>query len=336
MSILDAVAQLPVNLNFNIQSASTSEQVLTVSNRIDTASLPVKIIKGKMDGPVFSIVAGIHGYEYPPIMAVQQIMAEIDPDKLKGTLLIVPVANTTAFFGRTVFYNPADGKNLNRVFPGKPDGTISERLAHLITIQIITRSTVFLDVHAGDAGEDLTDFVCYYDNKNTPEQTDLARRLAEGTGFPLLVTYPFNLAKTEPAEYAFKHATQQGITALSMEAGKLGGVQQRSVQQIKTGIYNILRELDMYASAGKPVPRPVILNRQHYLKSPEKGIFYSDLKSGDTVSKGQKIGMISDVFGKTIADINAEQAGIILYKIGTPPVNKGETILCIGYHCTAK
>ncbi|WP_161597175.1 succinylglutamate desuccinylase/aspartoacylase family protein [Dyadobacter flavalbus] len=336
MPISDAAAQLAEKLDFNIQSASTSEQVLAVSNGIDTASLPVKIIRGKMDGPVFSIVAGIHGYEYPPIMATQQIMAEIDPDKLKGTLLIVPVANTAAFFGRTVFYNPADGKNLNRVFPGKPEGTVSERLAHLITTQIIVRSTVFLDVHAGDAGEDLTDFVCYYDNQNTPEQTALASRLAERAGFPLLVVYPFNLSKTEPAEYAFKHATQQGITALSMEAGKLGGVQHKSVQRIKTGIYNILRELGMYPSADKPAPRPVILNRQHYIKSPEKGIFYSDLKSGDTVSKGQKIGMITDVFGKIIADVNAEQAGIILYKIGTPPVNKGETVLCIGYHARVK
>jgi len=76
----------------------------------DTAHLPVKIIKGKADGPVFSIVAGIHGYEYPPVIAAQQMLSNIDPDKLKGTLLVVPVANTAAFFDRSVFYNPADGK----------------------------------------------------------------------------------------------------------------------------------------------------------------------------------------------------------------------------------
>jgi len=328
------LAQRHVKLNIDLQPGSTSEQILTVGSGADTTELPVKVIKGKADGPVFSIIAGIHGYEYPPIMAVQQIMAEIDPGKLKGTLIIVPVANTAAFFGRSVFYNPLDGKNLNRVFPGNSDGSISEQLAHLITTQVIARSTVLLDIHAGDASEDLTDFICYYDNKDTPRQTAHARKLAQFAGFPLMVVYPFNLNKTQPAEYAFKHATQQGITALSMEAGKLGGVQKKSVEQITTGVYNMLAELGMYEINRKPISKPVVLNGQHYIKSPSKGIFYSDLKSGDHVVKGQKIGYITDVFGKQIADINADQNGIILYKVGTPPVNEGETLLCIGYTVT--
>jgi predicted deacylase len=328
------LAQYAMKLDIDLQPGSTSEQILTVGSGRDTAELPVKVIKGKAEGPVFSIIAGIHGYEYPPIIAAQQIMAEIDPGKLKGTLIIVPIANTAAFFGRSVFYNPLDGKNLNRVFPGKPDGSISEQLAHLITTQVIARSTVLLDIHAGDASEDLTGFICYYDNKDTPQQTAQARKLAESVGFPLLVVYPFNLNKTQAAEYAFKHATQQGITALSMEAGKLGGVQTKSVEQIKTGVYNILAALSMYEINRKPISKPTILNGQHYIKSPAKGIFYSDLKSGDQVVKGQKIGYITDVFGKQIANINADQDGIILYKVGTPPVNEGETLLCIGYTAT--
>lgn len=329
------LAQHAMTLDIGIKPSSASEQILRMGSGPDTAELPVKVIKGKADGPVFSIIAGIHGYEYPPIIAAQQIMSEIDPGKLKGTLIIVPVANTAAFFGRSVFYNPIDGKNLNRVFPGKPDGSISEQLAHLITTQVIARSTVLLDIHAGDASEDLADFICYYDNKSTPQQTARARRLAESAGFPLLVVYPFNLNKTQPAEYAFKHATQQGITALSMEAGKLGTVQQKSVEQIKSGVHNILAELGMYETSRKPISKPTILNGQHYIKSPAKGIFYSDLKSGDQVVKGQKIGYITDVFGRQIADINADQKGIILYKVGTPPINEGETLLCIGYTATA-
>ena len=146
-----------------------------------------------------------------------------------------------------------------------------------------------------------------------------------------MVIYPFNLSKTQPAEYAFKHATQQGITALSMEAGKLGGVQKKSVELIKTGVYNMLAELGMYEINRKPISKPVVLNGQHYIKSPAKGIFYSDSRSGDQVVKGQKIGYITDVFGRQIADINADQKGIILYKVGTPPINEGETLLCIGY-----
>ena len=331
LNMSTGIAQRAGTLDIDIKPGSASEQVLTVGSGADSAELPVKVIKGETDGPVFSIIAGIHGYEYPPIMAAQQIMVEIDVSKLKGTLIIVPLANTAAFFGRSVFYNPLDGKNLNRVFPGKPGGSISQRLAHLITTQVIQRSTVLLDIHAGDASEDLTDFICYYDNKATAGQTAQARRLAESAGFPLLVVYPFKLNKTEPAQYAFKHATQQGITALSMEAGKLGSVQITSVDRIKTGVYNILAELGMYQSNRKTVPKPVVLNQQHYIKSPAKGIFHSDLKSGDQVVKGQMIGYITDVFGKLAANVNVDKTGIILYKVGTPPINEGETLLCIGY-----
>lgn len=96
----------------------------------------------------------------------------------------------------------------------------------------------------------------------------------------------------------------------------------------------MLAELGMYEIDRKPVSKPTVLNEQHYIKSPTKGIFYSDSKSGDQVTKGQKIGYITDLFGKTLADINADQSGIILYKVGTPPVNEGETLLCIGYNAT--
>lgn len=315
------------------QAAGTSsEQILKISDGSKVAELPVKVVRGVSDGPVFTIVAGIHGYEYPPIIALQQFMAELDPKKLKGTVMVVPVANVAGFYGRSVFYNPLDNKNLNRVFPGKSDGTISERLAHLITTEIISKSSVFLDIHAGDGSEDLTDFVCYYDNKARPNQTALARTLAETTGFPLKVVYPFNLKSDQPAEYAFKQATRQGITALSMEAGKLGNVQDESVQRIKDGVFRMLSYLKMYEKNYSLISNDSEwLNGQEYIKSPEKGIFYSNLKSGATIQKGHHLGYITDLFGKKLAEITATRSGIILYKLGTPPVLAGETLFCIGY-----
>jgi predicted deacylase len=309
-----------------------AEYVLTEKDGIHAAELPVKVIRGAKQGPVFTIVAGIHGYEYPPIVALQELMSEIEPGQLNGTLVIVPVANVAGFYGRSVFYNPEDGKNLNRVFPGKADGTISERLADLITKEIITGSDVFLDIHAGDGNEDLVDFVCYYDNKNTPRQTALAKKLANESGFGLKVMYPFTLKPNAPAEYAFKQATQQGVTALSFEAGKLGNVQKESVDLIKSGIMNLLRSMNMYPAQEKLKPvKTDWLTGQIYIKSPEKGIFYSDLKSGVKVRKGQSLGYITDLFGKKVAHIAAPGSGIILYKIGTPPVHRNETLFCIGY-----
>ncbi|SFW18369.1 hypothetical protein SAMN02927921_00394 [Sinomicrobium oceani] len=308
-----------------------TDTLIKIADAQHEALLPVSIIRGKQQGPVFTIVAGIHGYEYPPIIAVQRILAELRPEALNGTLVIIPIANTPAFFGRAVFLNPQDKKNLNRVFPGDPQGSVTERIADYIARHIIPGSDVFLDIHAGDAGEDLLPFVCYYDKKDSPEQLALAEKLTTAAGFRYNVVYPYTITATEPAQYAFKHATQQGVTALSIEAGKLGNVQKDAVMLIRESIYNMLDEMDMYAAPSATDPGEQLwITGQHYVKSPEQGIFYSDLKSGDHVAKGQPLGYITDVFGKDRKEIRSPADGIILYKTGTPPVNTGETLYCIG------
>lgn len=300
--------------------------VLRTNN--DDSYLPVTIIKGEKKGPVFTVVAGIHGYEYPPVIAVQQLIQQTFRDSLSGTLIIIPVANTAAFYKRTPFVNPVDGKNLNNAFPGSDTGTATAQLAHLIATEIIPVSDVFLDIHGGDANEDLLPFICYYDKKDTA--TTLAKALCENAGIPHIVSYPYNITDTEPARYAFKHATQQGHTALSIEAGKLGTVQEENVSLIVTAVHNMLGYLKMYDYQLQPAAQHVYLNNQYYIKAPVSGIFYSTVKSGDQVAKGQYIGQINDFTGRVITYITADDAGTVLYKIGTPPVNVRETLFCIG------
>ncbi|MCR4029832.1 MULTISPECIES: succinylglutamate desuccinylase/aspartoacylase family protein [Flavobacterium] len=295
--------------------------------------MPVTIISGKEKGPVFTIIAGIHGFEYPPITAVQELIKEIDPKKLKGTLIVVPMANVGSFYKRTPFVNPSDHKNLNNAFPGSQTGTITEQIAHYITKQIIPQSDVFLDIHAGDANEDLLPFVCYYNNTSEEKKTLLSSKLSEISGINHIVSYPYTITKTEPAKYAFKQASQNGKTALSIEAGKLGNVQTESVHLIKKAVYNMLDYMEMYSKGTTPEKNPsaVYLSNQEYVKAEFTGIFNSNLKSGDYIKKGDKIGFVSNEFGKVLTEIKSPATGVILYKIGTPPVNKGETVFCIGY-----
>ncbi|RAV30302.1 succinylglutamate desuccinylase [Sinomicrobium soli] len=307
------------------------DTLLRVYDSGNTASLPVSVIRGKQKGPVFTVVAGIHGYEYPPIIAVQQLMAEIDPDRLSGTLVVIPIANTPAFYGRSVFLNPQDSKNLNRVFPGDKAGSVTEQIAYRISEEIIPVSDVFLDIHAGDANEDLLPFVCYYDKRDAPQQNELARRLTAAAGFEYNVVYPYNITPDEAAEYAFKHATQQGVPSLSIEAGKLGTVQEEAVTMTREAVYRMLHEMQMYPYSGTgEKTQQQWFGKQSYIKCPQQGIFYSKVKSGDRIAKGQYLGHITDVFGNRRADITSPADGIVLYKVGTPPVNAGETLFCIG------
>ncbi|WP_228414759.1 succinylglutamate desuccinylase/aspartoacylase family protein [Chryseobacterium sp. G0201] len=313
--------------------AFRKDTVFTIKNDLKETYLPVTVIKGKEKGPVFSIVAGIHGYEYPPIIAVQELLNEIKPENIKGTLIIIPIANVEAFQKRIPFLNPLDQKNLNNTFPGSQNGTPTDQIANIITKEIISNSTIFLDIHGGDANEDLLPFVCYYDRKDTPENKKLAHDLSVQSQIDHIVSYPYNLTPTEPAKYAFKQATQQGITALSIEAGKLGTVQKENVDMIKTAVYNMLESSGNYIRNKSNIKKlkAILLNQQDYIKVPENGIFYSELKSGDKVTKNQVLGYITDEFGSKKQNVISKTDGIILYKIGTPPVNKGETLFCIGY-----
>ena len=95
-------------------------------------TLPVVILKGQEPGKVFTILAGVHGAELAPIIATQKLLKRINPSQLKGTLIILPITNVGAFYGYTPYINPIDKRNINRSFPGREDGSISEKIAFLL------------------------------------------------------------------------------------------------------------------------------------------------------------------------------------------------------------
>src|SRR6267143_6187400 len=137
--------------------------------------IPVTTIRGAGPGPVLALIAGNHGYEYPPILALQRLPTLIDPAKLKGTIIIVHVANMPSFLGRTVYFSPVDGKNLNRVYRGLKDGTVSERIACAITTEVIEKADYVLDLHCGDGNESLRPYVYQTVTGDKKMDGDIAR-----------------------------------------------------------------------------------------------------------------------------------------------------------------
>lgn len=119
------------------------------------ADIPITIIQGRRPGPTLALVAGIHGYEYTPILALQRVRANLSPEALSGTVILVHVANLPSFLKRTIYYGPDGGKNLNRVFPSRPDGALSERIAHVLTAEVIEKADYLIDLHCGDGNESL-------------------------------------------------------------------------------------------------------------------------------------------------------------------------------------
>jgi predicted deacylase len=291
-------------------------------------SIPITIVHGARPGPVLALVAGIHGSEYAPIIAMQRILPLVDARELRGTLLIVHAANLPAFFGRTIYTGPIDGKNLNRSFPGRPDGTVTERQAHVITREILRRADYVVDIHAGDGNEALRPYTGYYARHGTPEVIARSREMAVAFGLEHIVLFPGTYT-AEEAIYTGAAAVTLGKPALDIEAGQLAEAAPEAVDAITRGSLSLMRHLRMLDGAASPAENPVFIEQRASVKSLHDGIFYPAVAVGEYVTRGARIGHVTDLFGRRLQEVHAPEAGIVLVIIGTPPVRVGETLATI-------
>jgi predicted deacylase len=292
------------------------------------AEIPVTIIRGARPGPVLALIAGNHGYEYPPILALQELGSQIDPAALAGALILVHVANMPSFLGRTVYFSPIDGKNLNRVYPGRQDGTVSERIAYAITNEVIEKADYLLDLHCGDGNEWLRPYV--YQTITGDEKMDDAiagLTLAFGIDHILLDRG----RPTDPAQslYCSTTAITRGRPAMTIESGGLGVSDPESVGRIVSGIQGVLRHLKMSERGPAPVKSPVYLDPSAVVVSPETGILFAQVRRDQTVSKGTVLALITDFFGNVIARVPSPLDGLVLYIVATPPITRGQPIACV-------
>jgi predicted deacylase len=287
-------------------------------------TIPITVIKGSKPGPVLALTAGIHGYEYPPILALQRLQVT----KLAGTLIIVHVANMPSFLGRTVYFSPLDGKNLNRVFPGRKDGTESEQIAHAITTNVIDKCDYLLDLHCGDGNESLRPYVYQTVTGDTAFDERIAELVAN-FGFDHIVIDRARPKDPAASMYCSNTAITRGKPAMTVEAGFLGQTDEKSTAAILRGVENLMRYLKMIE--GKPTKtKPVYLDPAEVLNSPATGILYPHVKPNAMVKKGAVLAHITDFFGKKIAEVKAPFSGVVLYVVATPPITRGQPVGCVG------
>ncbi|TGE04541.1 M14 family metallopeptidase [Hymenobacter fodinae] len=315
--------------NETIKPGTKRSMLLSVVAGRDSTVIPVTVFHGTKPGPVLGITAGVHGYEYPPILAAQQFAQALDPAQLSGTLILVHLANVPGFLGHRTDVNPLDNKNLNRVFPGKADGTITERMAWVLSNDIIGRCNYFVDVHAGDAPEDLRPYSGYYNYFDQPEASEKARQMAVAMGFPYVVQFGNEPTLKEESIYCSREATKRGIPAADIECGRLGLPEAENVAQIKQALHRLLGHLGL--TANKPAPnQPLLIARRTTISSTLTGFFYPQVKAGEYVYKGRTLGHLTDLFGNHLADVVSSVDGVILYMSSAPPISKGEDLFSIG------
>jgi hypothetical protein len=292
-------------------------------------TIPISIIHGAQPGPVLALIAGTHGMEYAPIVALQRLRTAIDPKTLRGTIVMVHVANMPSFLGRTIYYSPIDGKNLNRVYPGKPDGTISERIADTITREVITRATHVIDLHCGDGNESLRPY-SYWITTGDPKVAQAGRAMALAFGLDHIVVDRERPPDANASIYTSNTAVTRGKPALTTETGGMAGVDEPSIALVERGVAGTMKHLGMRSDGPAPVAAPILIERNEVLRAGATGMFYAEVEKGHTVAKGTRLGRITDFHGKTLEEVRAPFDGEILYIVGTPPVTKGEPVGMVG------
>ncbi|MDA0166562.1 succinylglutamate desuccinylase/aspartoacylase family protein [Solirubrobacter ginsenosidimutans] len=279
---------------------------------LNEVDVPAFELTGADDGPSLSLIGGVHGCEYSSIAAVIKVMRELDPQQLRGSITAVPVVSMESFTERSPFVVPADGKNLNRAFPGDANGTYTDRLAHDIQTKLIVPADAFIDLHGGDLVEALEPFALYAN----PASRDLALAM----GLPYVIDYS--------ASDALQGMTVAGHGVIA-EAGGTGQLEPAATDLLANGVLNALRHLGMLP--GQPDrPRSTILTRFEWLYSTPAGFWVADRKTGEQVRQGDLLGDVRDLYGDTLQPIEAPADGVILFLTTSAAVKANGLLLGLG------
>lgn len=297
-------------------------------NGIET-SIPITVINGAMPGKVLALVAGVHGYEYPPILALYRLKTDLDPSMLSGTLILVHIANLQSFQKRIIYYNPHDWKNLNRVFPGDPEGTVSQRVAYVLKKEVVDRCDFLIDMHCGDGNEALIPYT-YWMITGNKELDELSKKMALAFGIKYIIIDQSRTDDPTDSKYLGNTAVLHEKPAITTESGYLGKTDEESIARNTKGIFGVMRLIGMIEGEPEMVRDPVWIDKYQVVYSEADGLFYPQTEMGYYAKKGEIMGYLTDYLGNVIHELRAPFSGIVLYIINTPPANKGEPLFEIG------
>jgi len=293
------------------------------------ASIPFTVIKGAQKGKVLALVAGIHGYEYPPILALYRLKEMIDPAELTGTLILVHVANLHSFQKRIIYYNPYDWKNLNRVFPGDPNGTITQRIAYVLKNEVVDQCDYLIDMHCGDGNEALIPYT-YWMISGDEGQDQISKKMALAFGIKHIIIDKSRTKDLTLSKYLGNTAVLLAKPAITTESGFLGNTDEESIARNVEGVLNVMKLFKMIQGRPDLDLDVVWIDKYEVVYSEADGLFFPLTQMGYYVRKGEKVGYLTDYLGKVIQELRAPFSGIMLYIIHTPPANKGEPLFEVG------
>src|SRR5258706_393385 len=236
-------------------------------------SIPVVVVQGARPGPVLALVSGAHGTEYASIIALEKVIERLDAASLTGTVIIVPLVNVRSFEQKIAHVNPVDNKSMNRFYPGKMDGTQTERASYLITKQVVDRCDHLIDLHGGDIDESLRPY-SYWTVTGNAEQDAFSKQMVLAFGLDHIIISADRPKDPAASRYLENTASMRGKASFAAEAGYAGTVDTDDVEALAQGCFNVMRLLKMLPGTAALVENPVWLAKVESVTSDQNGIFY--------------------------------------------------------------
>jgi hypothetical protein len=297
----------PKTITIDGLSAAPGEKINGYISVPDTdAMLPATIINSTRPGKTLLLTAGIHSCEYIGIEASMRLARQLEPEDIAGAIICIHITNPCGFEERVQTINPCDGKNLNRLFPAQPNGSETESIALFMQEALFPLADFYLDLHSGEAFEDLLPYI-YYIGVGPEEAINASREAARSFAVPYIV-------RSTETSGAYNHAGTLGIPSLLLERGCAARWSEEEVAMELYDIYNLLRHLHILpGEPNPPAQKAYEFVNVKYPMSESSGLWYPQVRPGESLRKGQLLGIMQDYMGNELKRYYAEFDAITFY-----------------------
>lgn len=287
---------------------------------ISSIRIPIWIINGAHDGPVLCLTAGIHATEYASIEAVTRLCKQLNPQKMKGGVIAIPVVNMPGFEMRA-YRNPIDKLDMMFVFPPKKNGSISHQINKTILQDVIAKTNFLVDCHGGHFNEDLHPYSVF--PKINKQEIDVwSENLSRISG---IADIDYRTPKHDKG--LILEAAKIGVPSIMSEAGGRGIIEDRDVSIHVNGVTNVMRYLGILDELLQTPPKQRLRKKKFLIAASKGGFVYKSVKPGDLILRGQKIAEIRDLQGEPLEELKSPDSGKAKIVYTDSVVNTGDPVM---------
>lgn len=283
--------------------------------------LPVAIINGKSNGQVLYLQAASDGNELNGIEVVRRVLKQVRPGRLKGAVIAAPIVNVPGFHVHEC-HNPVDGLKMNRCFPGRKDGTLSERIAHFLFNHAVLQADYVIDLHQGGTGRMIDE--CRVRVAKSERSGRASFELARVFG----IGYIFH--QKGPNGQLARAAPAKGIPAVDPELGGCRGWNEASIRKGVRGVMNVLRHYGFVPGDPQIPGRQVVVRDLRKIFTDRGGFVVYKRPLYDLVEKGDTLAEVSDPFGNVLETISSPVDGVFWRQNVYPMASTGQAVAQIG------